>query len=97
MLHVELDVTEGHDAELRGVYAAEFYPAVSAQPGFVASELLAPVGAGRWRLVIRFATEEQRLAWVDTDLHQKVWPAIAAHLDGFEPVLFVPSGGSDER
>ena len=93
VLHVDLDVAAGRGDDLRATFAADFHPAVSAQPGFAACELLAPAEGDRWRLVIRFDTEEQRLAWVETPAHQKVWPLVAALTTAFQPVLFVAAGG----
>ena len=43
----------------------------------------APAGAN-YRLLIGFQTEEQRLAWVATAEHQRVWPSIEKTLTGFK-------------
>jgi heme-degrading monooxygenase HmoA len=35
--------------------------------------------ADRFRLVIEFESEELRLKWVASDLHQRVWPKMETH------------------
>jgi heme-degrading monooxygenase HmoA len=87
-LHVDLFVTPGREDEMKQNFLTVFKPVLSKQPGFVRVQLLklrselsgkAPVGAS-YRLIISFETEEQRLAWVATDDHQRVWPEIGKTL-----------------
>jgi heme-degrading monooxygenase HmoA len=87
-LHVELDVPPANEKELVTNFRNVFRPAIRRQPGFVEVKLLklrsavvgpAPAHAS-YRLVIGFASEEQRQAWVKTDEHQRVWPAIEKNL-----------------
>ena len=79
-------------------YRTKFRPTISKQPGFVEVKLLklnaamqgpAPANTS-YRLIISFATEDQRKAWVATAAHQKVWPTIEGTLRGskFSAALF---------
>jgi heme-degrading monooxygenase HmoA len=97
-LHVDLDVTPGKEAEMTKNFKTVFRPVISKQPGFVDVKLMkmrsalkgtAPSNAP-YRLVISFKTEEQRLTWVKTDDHQRVWPSIENTLRGakFGAVLY---------
>src|SRR5258708_48894 len=89
-LHVDLDVDPTKEKTLLETYHKTFHPAISKQPGFVDVKLLkmrsalagaAPTSLG-YRLLISFETEEQRLKWVATDIHQKVWPQMEANYTG---------------
>lgn len=84
-LHVDLAVDPAKGREMIDVFHKTFRPAASRQPGFIDAKMLkfrapkrgeAPPGAN-YRFVLVFATEEQRLAWVATPVHQKTWPLIA--------------------
>jgi heme-degrading monooxygenase HmoA len=89
-LHVNLDVDPAKEQRFLKTFREKFRPAISRQPGFVEVKLLrfrkamvgAPAGNWNYRLLISFQTEEQRQAWVKTDLHQQVWPAMEAHFRG---------------
>ena len=89
-LHVDLDVDPAKEKERLTNYHKVFQPTISKQPGFVDVKLmkLRKVMAGTgpsnapYRLLISFQTEEQRLKWVATDVHQKVWPTIENTLRG---------------
>jgi antibiotic biosynthesis monooxygenase (ABM) superfamily enzyme len=88
-LHVELELAPGKEAELVKNFNTIFKPVISKQPGFVDVKLLKmrSVLAGdkpksAWRLLISFHTEEQRITWVATDDHQRVWPSIEKLLTG---------------
>jgi hypothetical protein len=83
-LHVDLAVDPARESEMLEVFHKTFRPAASRQRGFIDANMLklrsakrgeAPVGAN-YRFVLRFKTEEQRLAWVATAVHQKTWPLI---------------------
>lgn len=89
-LHVDLDVDPKKEKSLLETFQKTFKPAISKQPGFVDVKLLkmrsalmgaAPTSLG-YRLLISFETEEQRLKWVATDTHQKVWPQMEANYTG---------------
>lgn len=97
-LHVDLDVTPGKEKTLEANYEKIFRPAISRQPGFVEVKLLkfqaAKVGEApknsSYRLVLSFQTEQQRVDWVATAEHQKVWPTMEGQLRGakFSALLY---------
>ncbi len=82
-LHVELDVLPGREKEMIANFRKVFRPTIRKQPGFVGvtllqmrSALAGPAPSTKYRLIISFKTEEERLTWVKTDDHQKAWPTI---------------------
>lgn len=89
-LHVDLEVDQEKEQSLVFNFHTTFMPAMSRQPGFVEVKLMKlrkamkgnVAGNATHRLLISFRTEEDRLAWVATDAHQKVWPTIAGNLKG---------------
>lgn len=89
-LHVDLDVIPGKEKTMEANFEKIFRPTISKQPGFVEVKLLrfqaAKKGDGpknsSYRLIISFQTEEQRVKWVATADHQKVWPSIESQLQG---------------
>lgn len=89
-LHVDLETDPAKEADLLKTYREVFRPAISRQPGFAGVTLLKARKAWAWRLIISFATEEERLAWVACAEHQAVWPQMEANLTGskFSTVLF---------
>ncbi len=100
LLHCDLFLNSAKEKEMLSVWHNTFKPAISKQPGFVSVTLLklrkenqgkAPTGAS-YRLMISFKTEEERLTWVATDLHQKAWGAMEACLvgDKFNALLYDP-------
>ena len=89
-LHCDLELDPAREKEMLANYHKVFRPAISHQPGFASVQLLrlrkelqgkGPAGCS-YRLIISFQTEEQRLTWVATDEHQKVWPTIEQTLKG---------------
>jgi hypothetical protein len=87
-LHADLAVDPAKEREMLDVFHKTFRPAASRQPGFIDAKMLkfraakhgeAPAGVN-YRFVLLFATEEQRLAWVATPIHQKTWPLIVGTL-----------------
>jgi hypothetical protein len=83
-LHVDLSVDPAKEKEMLHNFHTVFRPAAAQQPGFLDVKMLklrsalagaAPAGVN-YRFELRFASEEQRKAWVATDTHQKVWPTI---------------------
>ncbi len=97
-LHVDLDVDAAKEKELVSNFQTIFKPTISKQPGFVEVKLMklrkamkgsAPANTS-YRLLISFQKEEQRVAWVATADHQRVWPSIEKNLKGdkFSAVLF---------
>ncbi len=86
VLHVKITTQSGQGVELEKTFHDTFYPAVSRQAGFKFSNLLKEQGGGNsYVLTIGFESEDLRLRWVATDLHQEVWPQMAAHMRGEGP------------
>ena len=88
-LHVDLYVDPAKEQQMVQNYHKLFQPAISHQPGFVEVKLLRlrEVKAGKpqaakYRLIISFQREEQRVQWVATAEHKKVWPTIEDTLTG---------------
>ena len=99
-LHCDLELDPAREKEMLDTYHKLFRPAIIKQPGFVSVTLLklrseiqgkAPVGCP-YRLVISFQKEEQRLKWVASDLHQRVWGAMEKTFVGqkFSALLYDP-------
>ncbi|MBI2687753.1 MAG: antibiotic biosynthesis monooxygenase [Acidobacteria bacterium] len=97
-LHVDILVDPAKEKELKKNFKEIFKPAMSKQPGYEHVYLLklreakagkAPEGSN-YRLVINFKSEEDRLNWVKTDIHQKVWPTIEGtfKVKSFNAVLY---------
>lgn len=87
-LQVDLSVTPAKEQEMLHNFKTIFRPAASKQPGYIEVKMLklrsalqgrAPAGAN-YRFVLRYASEEQRQAWVASAIHQKVWPTIESTL-----------------
>jgi len=81
-LHVDLEVDPALENDLVDTFHKVFQPAISRQPGFVSVTLLKARTSSAYRLVISFETEEQRVTWVGTEDHQRVWPQMEANLKG---------------
>jgi heme-degrading monooxygenase HmoA len=87
-LHVDLSVDPAKEDEMLRIFHSEFRPAASKQPGFKDLQMLklrstlagiAPPGSN-YRFVLTFESEQQRLKWVETPIHKKLWPKIEATL-----------------
>jgi len=87
-LHVDLNVDPTKQDEMLRIFHSEFRPGASKQPGFKDLQMLklrstlggtAPVGSN-YRFVLTFESEEQRLKWVETPIHKKLWPKIESTL-----------------
>jgi len=97
-LHVDLNVDPAKEKELVRNFDSTFQPTIRKQAGFIDVKLLklrsVPKGSGpantNYRLLISFQTEEQRLKWVASVDHQRVWPTIEKNLRGekLSAVLF---------
>ncbi len=99
-LHCDLFLDPKREKEMLNNYNKVYLPVIKKQPGFVAVTLLklrsenqgkAPKGAS-YRLIISFQTEEQRLKWVSSPDHQKVWPSVENCMLGekFTALLYDP-------
>ena len=83
-LYVDLKVDPERENEMVDNYRKIFRPTISKQPGFVDVRLLKlretlagkGVSDSRFRLLISFNSEEERLQWIATDEHQRAWPSI---------------------
>ena len=89
-LHCDLQLDPAREKEMLENYRKVYLPVLRKQPGFVSVTLLklrierqgkAPAGCP-YRLIISFQTEEQRVKWVASDAHQKVWPTVENTLLG---------------
>jgi heme-degrading monooxygenase HmoA len=77
VLHVELKVKSGAQADLEKIFIERFYPAISKQGGFLAAQLLHSTdGDSNYRLCLSFDEQDSQQKWVATDLHQQVWPLV---------------------
>lgn len=82
ILHVDMLVTSGKEAELAETFRSAFRPAISIQSGFRGVHLLQPLEEGRaHRLSIAFDCRESQQRWVSTKLHQEVWPQMESKAD----------------
>ena len=78
VLHIELTVKPALRQSLEKTYLEKFRPAISAQEGFNAVQLLhSKEDDANYRLCLTFDQQGSQQKWVATDLHQEVWPAIA--------------------
>lgn len=83
-LHVDLTVDPEREEEMLHAFHNSFAPAASQQAGFIDVRMLklrsALAGSGpagvNYRFVLTYATEEERKHWVETKIHQEVWPLI---------------------
>ncbi len=79
-LHVHLTAKAGHADQLESAFRKAFYPAISKQAGFRHSDLLRmPDKDGEYVLTIAFESEDLRVRWANTPLHNEVWPKFSAH------------------
>ena len=77
VLHIELKVKPGLQQALEKAYLGKFRPAISAQKGFNAVQLLhSKEDDANYRLCLTFDQQGSQQKWVVTDLHQEVWPTI---------------------
>lgn len=80
VLHIDLTLEPGKQQALRQSWRDAFYPAVASQAGFAEALLLYPTeGAAPYRIVLVFDQQSSQQAWAASELHQQVWPLIAAH------------------
>ena len=83
-LHVDLTVDPEREQEMLHVFHNSFAPAASQQPGFIDVRMLklrsalagSPPPGANYRFVLTYATEEERKHWVETKVHQELWPLI---------------------
>ena len=79
-LHGHITVKPGMGPNLEKVFASEYYPAISKQRGFRHAGLLKVAGAeDQYLLKLAFDSEELRLRWAQSEIHQSVWPNMLAN------------------
>jgi heme-degrading monooxygenase HmoA len=84
VLHIELKPKHGSHANLERTFLERFYPAISAQGGFVDAQLLRSDDTDTsYRLCLSFDRQASQQKWVVTDLHQEVWPLIESLCESY--------------
>ena len=97
-LHCDLTVDPNRAAEAERYFETVYRPAAAKFAGYVDLQLLrlqsvlegqAPAGMN-YRFSITYESEEQRMVWVRSDVHQDVWPTLQGYLtsDTFDFLLF---------
>ena len=97
-LHCDLAIDPKRSAEAEDYFDTVYRPAAMKFEGYVDLQLLklqtvlegkAPAGMN-YRFSITYESEDLRMAWVRSDVHQEVWPALQAYLtsDNFDFLLF---------
>ena len=77
VLQIELKVKPSQPQALEKTYAESFRPAISAQDGFQAVQLLRSNDDDTdYRLCLTFDRQASQQQWVATDLHQQVWSLV---------------------
>ena len=80
-IHVHANAKANMGPNLEKVFKTQFYPAISSQTGFRHCGLLrSPEHEGAYVLTIAFDSEDLRLRWVNSGLHQQLWPKMQANL-----------------
>jgi heme-degrading monooxygenase HmoA len=97
-LHCDLSVDPARAAEAEHYFETVYRPAAAKFEGYVDLQLLrlqsVPVGKApegvNYRFSITYETEELRMKWVNSDVHQEVWPKLQTYLtsDNFDFLLF---------
>ena len=81
-IHVYAKVKSDHGPVLKKAFRDHFYPAISKQEGFLHCDLLqSPNEAEAYVITIAFASEELRVTWANSPVHQDVWPKIQGTLE----------------
>jgi heme-degrading monooxygenase HmoA len=79
-IHVRAIVKPNHTLPLQQTFREYFHPAISKQEGFLHCDLLHTAKSkNAYVLTIAFKTEELRVTWANSPLHQKVWPKMQEH------------------
>ncbi len=81
-IHVYANAKANMGSNLEKVFKTQFHPAISAQTGFRHCDLLSsPDHKGAYVLTIAFDSEDLRVSWANSDLHQQVWPKMQANFE----------------
>lgn len=97
-LHCDLAIDPARAAEAEHYFETVYRPEGAKFEGYVDLQLLrlnsvlagqAPAGKN-YRFAITYETEELRMKWVNSDVHQVVWPKLQTFLtsDNFDFLLF---------
>ncbi len=87
-LHVDLSVDPAKEAAMMKHFREVFLPAARKQDGFIDVKMIklrqtfmgkAP-DAVNWRFVLNFKSEDLRQKWINSALHQQVWPPMESML-----------------
>ena len=85
-LHAHFTAKSGTPADVEKTFHEVYYPAISSQAGFKYSNLLTvPNSSGKYVLTLAFESEDLRIRWAQSDLHQEVWPQMTALMNGDAP------------
>lgn len=85
-LHGHFTAKSGTPADVEKTFHEVYYPAISSQAGFKYSNLLTvPNSSGKYVLTLAFESEDLRIRWAQSDLHQEVWPQMTALMTGDAP------------
>jgi hypothetical protein len=88
VLYCDLAIDPAREAEMLGHFHKSFRPAAQSYRGrgFIDLKMLkirnviqgqpAPANGINYRFQLTYESEEQRLVWAHSDLHQRVWPLI---------------------
>ena len=83
-LHVDLSVDPAKEKEMLHNFETVFRPAAAKQPGYIDVKMLklrstlmgkAPAGIN-YRFALSYQSEELRQKWINSAIHQQVWPTI---------------------
>jgi len=97
-LHCDLAIDPKRAAEAEHYFETVYRPAAATFEGYVDLQLLrlqsvlagqAPAGLN-YRFSITYESEEQRMEWVRSGVHEEVWPKLQTYLtsDNFDFLLF---------
>jgi heme-degrading monooxygenase HmoA len=89
VLHVEFKVKPGQDQAMIQTYRQSFAPAIASQNGYRSAELLRSTESDQYLLSIAFETDDLRIQWVNSELHQEVWPKMEKHFAAMSLKKFV--------
>ena len=85
-LHGHFTAKSGTPADVEKTFHEVYYPAISSQAGFKYSNLLTvPNSSGKYVLTLAFESEDLRIRWAQSDLHQEVWPQMTALMSDDAP------------
>ena len=88
-LEVKFEVIPGKEEIFLDIFKTQFALAMSKQPGFVRVSLLKQSESEfRYRIEIVFESEKERLAWVNTEEHEELWPKLAALISKYSATRF---------